>query len=92
MAAPTVVRNGLFSVGNMRQVNLDVTLGAASSSGVVDTGLAKILHVLACPVSLTTALITIAPNLGSQATAINGRLSINSGAAGDRWFITCYGK
>ena len=90
MAAPTVVRNGLFSLGNMRQVNLDVTL--AGASGIVDTGLARISHVLACPVSLTTALITIAPNLGSQATAINGRLSINSGASGDRWFITCYGK
>jgi hypothetical protein len=90
MAAPTVVKNGLFSVGNKRQVNLKVTLGAAS--GVVDTGLAFVDHIVYAPISMATSSITLAANLSSSTTAINGRISINSGASGDAIFITCYGK
>ncbi len=90
MAAPTVVKNGMFSVGNKKQVNLKITMAAAS--GVVDTGLAFIDHFVMCPSSMTTALITIKPNLSSSATAINGRISFNSSASGDEFYITCYGK
>lgn len=90
MAAPTVVKNGIFSVGNKRQVNLKVTLGAAS--GVVDTGLIYIDHFVMSPSSMSTALITIKPNLSSSTTAVNGRISFNSSASGDEFYITCYGK
>ena len=90
MAAPTVVKNGVFSVGNKKQVNLKVTLGA--SSGIVETGLSVIDHFVLAPSSMSTALITIKPNLGSQATAINGTISFNSSASGDEFYITCYGR
>ena len=90
MAAPTVVKTGFFSVGNKKQANLNITMGAAS--GVFDTGLNVIDHVLVSPVSLTTALMTVKKNLGSQSTAINGRLSINSSATGDEFFVTVYGR
>lgn len=90
MAAPTVVKNGNFNVGNKKQVNLLVTLGA--SSGIVQTGLKVIDQVLVSPVSITTAMLTIGANLGSQSTTIYGTLSLNSGASGDAWYVTCYGR
>lgn len=90
MAAPTVSKKGNFNVGNKKQINLLVTLAAAS--GVVDTGLSYIDHVVYAPKSMATASITLAPNLSSSTTAVNGRLSINSGATGDDIYITCYGK
>lgn len=90
MAAPTVVKNGFFSVGNKKQGNFTVTLGDAS--GVFDTGLAVIDHVTYAPKSMATVSVTLKPNLSSSATSVNGRLSINSGASGDDIFITVYGK
>ena len=90
MAAPTVVKKGFFSVGNKRQANFLVTLAAAS--GVVDTGLAYVDLILVSPVSASTAGVQVKANLSSSATAVNGRISINSGASGDDFYVTCYGK
>jgi hypothetical protein len=90
MAAPTVVKNGFFSVGNKKQANLKVTLGAAS--GVFDTGLAYVDHIVVAAGSAATAGISVKLNLSSSSTAVNGRVSINSGATGDDIFVTCYGR
>lgn len=90
MAAPTVVKKGLFSVGNKRQANFQVTLAAAS--GVFDTGLAYVDCILVTPVSAATEGIQVKANLSSSATSVNGRVSINSGASGDDFYVVCYGK
>lgn len=92
MAAPTVTKIALFSVGNKRQSVHKIVVGAASSSGVVDTGLGYVDAYAIGPISMTTGAITIKPNLSSSATAVNGRITFNSSAAGDEFYITCYGK
>ena len=88
--AVTVTNKKVFSVGNVRQAIM--TVETTTPSGVVDTGLSYVYQIFMTPQSMATASLTLKPNLSSSATAVNGRITYNSAAAGDIFFITCYGK
>ena len=77
-------------VGNKRMVLISCSVD--SSSGNVDTGLSIIDGVSMCPVSMATAGINLAKNLGSGATSRPGILNINSAATGDSLFIVVFGR
>lgn len=88
--AVTVSNKKVFSAGNGRFSIMELETTAAS--GVVDTGLSYVYHIMYAPKSMATSSITLKPNLSSSATAVNGRITFNSAAAGDTFFITCFGK
>lgn len=88
--AVTVTNKKVFSVGNVRQAIME--LETTTASGVVDTGLGYIYQINYAPKSMATASITFKPNLSSSATAVNGRFTYNSAAAGDTFYVTCFGK
>jgi hypothetical protein len=76
--------------GDLRVHILSCTADAAS--GIIDTGVKTIFGLnIACK-SMSTAGIRVVRNLGSGATAIPGRVNFNSGAAGDDFILTVYGK
>lgn len=88
--AITLSNKKVFSVGNVRQMIAEAETTAAS--GVIDTGLSYVYQIFITPKSMATASLTLKQNLGSGATAVNGRVNINSAAVGDTFFITCFGK
>lgn len=84
----TAVNKGVF--GDLRYEILNVTLDTAS--GNIATGLQTIYGAnIACN-SMGTAGIMVKLNVGSGATSRAGYVNINSGAAGDNFVLTVYGK
>ena len=84
----TVVEKTVF--GNKRAVILDVTADAAS--GVVATGLNRIVAHSVSPVSMAThSLVKFRPNVNAASAASNGNIMVSGAADGDRFFVIAYG-
>lgn len=75
--------------GNKRMVSF--TLTADANSGAVDTGLAVIEGVFTAVRSAATGSQKFKANLNSGATALPGSLFVSSCAAGDDFYVTCFG-
>lgn len=69
-----------------------ITCSVDSPSGNVDTGLSIVDGYSFSPVSMATAGIKIARNVGSGATSRPGFININSAVTGDSFFLVVYGR
>jgi hypothetical protein len=76
--------------GNKRVSVLSCTIDAASA--VIDTGLSVLDFYTVTPVSMTTIGISHRRNLGSGATALPGKLNVNSCVSGDAFLVIAYGR
>lgn len=77
-------------VGDLRYEILSCTIDSAS--GNITTGLQTVYGMAHASKSMATAGITLQRNVGSGATARAGIVNVNSGAAGDVFVLTVYGK
>lgn len=84
----TTVNKGVF--GDLRYEILSVDIDSAS--GNITTGLQTIYGAAIAPKSMATAGIMLRLNIGSGATSRAGIANVNSGAIGDVFVVTVYGK
>lgn len=80
-----------FSVFGNKKVAF-ISCSVDSASGNIETGLSVVDAVGVSLVSAATAAYTLKRNLGSNSTAIQGMLNINSATSGDSFFFIAYGR
>lgn len=76
--------------GNKRVAILSCSVDSAS--GVIDTGLSVVDGFSMSPVSMGTAAILVKRNIGSNSTALPGKININGAVSGDVFFLVVYGR
>jgi hypothetical protein len=84
----STIHNSVF--GDLRVAILSCTIDSAS--GNINTGFQSVYGAHIMPGSMATAGITLVRNVGSGATARAGYVNVNSGAAGDVFVLSVYGK